>query len=108
MLQNVFHRVFWSNTFDALVWARLTTDECSCCFPWAAGRVSALISVLVDFFMARCNKCECSFTLEVFFTLVTRGRFFLRSASKFDTEANGEIFDVSPENDLASPNVETP
>ncbi len=40
------------------------------------------------------------------FTLVTRGRF-LTSASKFSIEANGEIFDVSPENDHTSPNVKT-
>ncbi len=41
------------------------------------------------------------------FTLVTRGRFFLTSASKLNMEPNGEIFDVSPENDRASPNVKT-
>ncbi len=37
-------------------------------------------------------------TCEVVFTLVTRGRVFLTSASKFNTEPNGEIFDVSPKN----------
>ncbi len=40
------------------------------------------------------------------FTLVTRSRV-LTSASKFNIEPNGEIFDVSPENDHASPNVKT-
>ena len=30
------------------------------------------------------------------------------SASKFNTEPNGGIFDISPENDGASPNVKTP
>ncbi len=29
------------------------------------------------------------------------------SASKFNVEPNGGIFDVSPKNDLASPNVKT-
>ncbi len=33
---------------------------------------------------------------------------FLTSASKFNIETNSEIFDVSPENDRASPNVKTP
>ena len=33
---------------------------------------------------------------------------FLTSASKCNIEPNGEIFDVSPENDSASPNVKTP
>ncbi len=44
---------------------------------------------------------------ERVFTLVTRGRF-LTSASKFNVEPNGKIFDVSPENDHASLNVKTP
>ncbi len=47
-------------------------------------------------------------TRQVVFTLVTRGRFFLTSASKFNIETNGTIFDVSRENDRASPNVKTP
>ncbi len=34
--------------------------------------------------------------------------FFLTSASKFNIEPNGEIFDVRPENDCASLNVKTP
>ncbi len=42
------------------------------------------------------------------FTLVTRGRLFLTSASKFNIEANGKIFDVSPKHVCASPNVKTP
>ncbi len=33
---------------------------------------------------------------------------FLTSASKFDIQLNGCIFDVSPENDRASPNVKSP
>ncbi len=33
---------------------------------------------------------------------------FLTSASKFNIEPNGEIFDVNPKNDQASPNVKTP
>ncbi len=33
---------------------------------------------------------------------------FLASASKCNIEPNGEIFDVSPENDRASPNVKNP
>ncbi len=43
---------------------------------------------------------------QVVFTLVTRGSF-LTSASNFNIEPNGEIFDVSPENDRASPNMKT-
>ncbi len=35
-------------------------------------------------------------------------RSFLTSTSKFNIEANGGIFDVNPQNDRASPNVETP
>ncbi len=31
--------------------------------------------------------------------------FFLTSASKFNIEPNGGIFDVSPKNDCPSPNV---
>ncbi len=46
-------------------------------------------------------------TVEAVFTLVTRGQF-LTSASKINIEPNGDIFDVSPENDRASPNVKTP
>ncbi len=38
------------------------------------------------------------------FPAVTCGRL---SASTFDIEPNGGIFDVSPENDRASPNVKT-
>ncbi len=41
------------------------------------------------------------------FTLVTRGRF-LTSASKFNIEPNGGIFDVSAKNERASPNVKSP
>ena len=41
------------------------------------------------------------------FALVTRGHF-LTSASKFNIEPDGGFFDVSPENDRASLNVETP
>ncbi len=40
------------------------------------------------------------------FTLVTCGHF-LTSASKFNIEPNGGIFDVRPENDHASRNVKT-
>ncbi len=39
---------------------------------------------------------------------VTLSRFCLTSASKFNIEPNGGIFDVSPENDRASLNVKTP
>ncbi len=35
-------------------------------------------------------------------------RSFLTSASKFNIEPNGGIFDVGPENERASPNVKTP
>ncbi len=41
------------------------------------------------------------------FTLVTRGHF-LTSASKFNIAPNGGNFDISPQNDRASPNVKTP
>ncbi len=44
---------------------------------------------------------------QVAFALVTRGRF-LTSASKFNIEPNGGLFDVSPETDRASLNVKTP
>ncbi len=44
---------------------------------------------------------------HVVFTLGDERYFFLTSASKFDIELNGGIFDVSPENDGASPNVKT-
>ncbi len=43
----------------------------------------------------------------VVFTLVTRGRFFLTSASTFNIEPNGGIFDVSAENDRTSLNLKT-
>ncbi len=46
-------------------------------------------------------------TRKAVFTLVTLGRF-MTSASKFYIEPCGGIFDVSPENDCASPNVKTP
>ncbi len=39
---------------------------------------------------------------------MTRGRIFLTSASKFNIESNGGIFDVRPKNDRASLDVETP
>ncbi len=38
---------------------------------------------------------------------MTRSRF-LTSASKFNIGPNGEIFDISPENDCASLNVKPP
>ncbi len=38
---------------------------------------------------------------------MTHGHF-LTPASKFNIEPNGGIFDVSPENDRASPNMKTP
>ncbi len=43
---------------------------------------------------------------SIVFTLAMRG-VFLTSASKFNIEPNDGIFDVSPENDRASPNVKT-
>ncbi len=49
------------------------------------------------------SVCQGRLTLAVF-TLVTRGRF-LTSASKFKIAPNDGIFDISPENDLVSPNV---
>ena len=44
---------------------------------------------------------------EAVFTLMTCGPFSTL-ASKFHIEPNGGIFDVSQENDFASPNMETP
>lgn len=44
---------------------------------------------------------------EAVFTLMTCRRLFDLAASKFITESNGRIFDVSPENKHASPNVKT-
>ncbi len=44
---------------------------------------------------------------QAVFTLVTRSRSSLTSASKFNIETNGGIFDVSSENDRASPKVKT-
>ncbi len=44
---------------------------------------------------------------QAVFTLVTRGRS-LTSASKFSIEPNGGIFDVSLENDHASPDEKSP
>ncbi len=46
-------------------------------------------------------------TLEGVFTLAMRGRLFDVSVN-FDVEPTGEIFDVSPGNDHASPNVKNP
>ncbi len=43
---------------------------------------------------------------EAVFTFVTRS-VFLTSASKLTIEPNGGSFDVSPENNRASPNVKT-
>ncbi len=40
--------------------------------------------------------------------MVTHRSSFLTSVSKFNVDANDEIFDVDPENDRASPNVKTP
>ena len=61
---------------------------------------------------ARCSRGTHRYALrpslgKVVFTLVTRGHF-LTSASKFNIEPNGRIFDVSPENDCTSPNVKIP
>ncbi len=53
------------------------------------------------------SVCVCA--REAVFTLVTRSRVFdVGVKNLFDIEPNGGIFDVSPKNDRASPNVKTP
>ncbi len=67
----------------------------------AAGRASGSCSVSVSHPCAEAawTQIQPGRRPQAVFTLVTRGHFFLTSTSKFNTEPNGGIFDVSTKND---------